>query len=261
MADGDSNNDGRPFRRIRTHLRERAVKREGDPSPPAHLGRKVGYCMAPIEHRFQPGVSGNPAGRPKGSKNRAPNILGTPLWGAILAEGNREVRLHEHGLDEAVPAKQAVLWELSNQARSGKIGAARLFLKLVETAEAKAHALQNETLEKWAEYQVQWTRELAWRKLCSSELPDPVPHPDDIVLDWVAGTVSFTGPATVEEKEEWDKMHQRLVALERAIATSELQLRKSRSPAMRDILKEEIIDNQRMRDLIVSRLGRPKTRA
>jgi hypothetical protein len=31
----------------------------------------VGYCRPPREHQFKPGQSGNPRGRPKGSRNRA----------------------------------------------------------------------------------------------------------------------------------------------------------------------------------------------
>ena len=30
---------------------------------------EVGYCRPPVHGRFQPGVSGNPSGRPKGSQN------------------------------------------------------------------------------------------------------------------------------------------------------------------------------------------------
>ena len=30
---------------------------------------EVGYCKPPVHSRFQPGTSGNPSGRPKGSQN------------------------------------------------------------------------------------------------------------------------------------------------------------------------------------------------
>lgn len=30
---------------------------------------KIGYCQPPAKYRFKPGQSGNPNGRPKGSKN------------------------------------------------------------------------------------------------------------------------------------------------------------------------------------------------
>lgn len=30
---------------------------------------EIGYCRPPVHSRFQPGVSGNPSGRPRGSQN------------------------------------------------------------------------------------------------------------------------------------------------------------------------------------------------
>jgi hypothetical protein len=32
-------------------------------------GYEIGYCRPPVHTRFQPGVSGNPSGRPRGSQN------------------------------------------------------------------------------------------------------------------------------------------------------------------------------------------------
>lgn len=36
---------------------------------------KVGYCNPPIHTRFKPGQSGNPSGRPKGSKNFSTQMM------------------------------------------------------------------------------------------------------------------------------------------------------------------------------------------
>ena len=37
-------------------------------------------------------------------------------------------------------------------------------------------------------------------------LPDPIPHPDDILLDFENDTVRIVGPLTKEEKAERDEM-------------------------------------------------------
>jgi hypothetical protein len=49
------------------------------------------------------------------------------------------------------------------------------------------------------EYKQTWQKELERRKRLGLKLPDPVPHPDDIVVDVRRMTVSFNGPMTAAE--------------------------------------------------------------
>jgi hypothetical protein len=39
--------------------------------------------------------------------------------------------------------------------------------------------------------------------------PQPVPHPDDIILDFVKGEAKVCGPMTIQDKVEWDRLLQR----------------------------------------------------
>jgi Family of unknown function (DUF5681) len=50
---------------------------------------KTGYGRPPIEHRFKPGQSGNPRGRPKGKKNEA-TILHELLNRKITVRGHTD---------------------------------------------------------------------------------------------------------------------------------------------------------------------------
>jgi hypothetical protein len=55
-------------------------------------------------------------------------------------------------------------------------------------------------------YKVEWEKELRRReRLGITDLPEPLPHPDDIIIDMNEGTARVVGPATKEEKAEYDE--------------------------------------------------------
>ena len=55
------------------------------------------------------------------------------------------------------------------------------------------------------EYKIKWDVELARReRLGIINAPEPLPHPDHVLIDVREGTARITGPATREEKAEWD---------------------------------------------------------
>ena len=48
-------------------------------------------------------------------------------------------------------------------------------------------------------------------------LPEPLPHPDDIVIDMKIGQVGITGPMTKEDKAEWDRIWDQVEECDRSI--------------------------------------------
>lgn len=85
---------------------------------------KVGYGKPPETSRFQKGQSGNPSGRPRGSKNTAL---------AIHRVLNRTVQATVDGKRRNVPLSEAVAMSLSQRALSGDQRAAVSLLKLASS--------------------------------------------------------------------------------------------------------------------------------
>jgi hypothetical protein len=71
---------------------------------------EVGYGKPPKEMRFMQGKSGNPKGRPKGSKNLATSFIEV---------GREEITVTEGGRTRTMTKSDAVVHQLTNKAASG----------------------------------------------------------------------------------------------------------------------------------------------
>ena len=96
--------------------------------------RDVGYGKPPRNSQFKRGQSGNPKGRPKGSRNFSTDLKAT------LEE---PIRVTNHGKSQTVSTQQAALMRLREKALGGDvraldslIGLARLYNDDDEMAEA-----------------------------------------------------------------------------------------------------------------------------
>ena len=159
----------------------------------------VGYGKPPVSTRFKPGRSGNPKGRPKGSKNSIPSLSEERIKKLIIEEAYRTIPIVENGRRISIPMMTAVLRAVAMNAARGNNRAAGLFTTLVSKTEAENHKLMRETFGSAIDYKQAWTKELARRDRLGLKLPEPVPHPDDIVLDARTMEVKFKGPMTKEE--------------------------------------------------------------
>ena len=90
--------------------------------------KSVGYGKPPQTSRFKKGVSGNPNGRPKGSRNVA----------AVFARTLREkVVISEHGERKTITKLEAAVKQFVNQAASGNLRALQMLVTFARDAETR----------------------------------------------------------------------------------------------------------------------------
>ena len=91
----------------------------------------VGYGKPPAKSRFQPGQSGNPKGRPKGSLNV------TTILMKILRE---RVVITENGSRKTITKLEAFVKQLVNKAASGDLRALPHLLPMIAVAVEQSRA-------------------------------------------------------------------------------------------------------------------------
>jgi hypothetical protein len=87
---------------------------------------EVGYGKPPKSGQFAKGKSGNPNGRPRGSKN---------LASIVLRESRQPVRVNGPGGTRTVTKLAAAVMQLGTKAAQGELRATREFLPLVQRSE------------------------------------------------------------------------------------------------------------------------------
>lgn len=87
----------------------------------------VGYAKPPVASRFAAGRSGNPRGRPKGSRNVATTLLRE--LGAV-------VTIQENGRRRKITKLEAIMKQQVNLAASGDQRSAQFVVGLVQTVES-----------------------------------------------------------------------------------------------------------------------------
>lgn len=93
---------------------------------------ELGYMKPPKSGQFKPGQSGNPKGRPKGSKNTY------KLLDEIL---NEKVQIVKNGNPIKIPKKLAMLLQAANKAAKGDLKALQILIPLMIEADNKNEEL------------------------------------------------------------------------------------------------------------------------
>ncbi len=113
----------------------------------------VGYKNPPKDSQFKKGQSGNPGGRPKGSKNKTEfhpiSKTSFEFMKMIVDMGEIEINIKKEGQMLSVSQMEALVMQLYNKAMQGDLAAAKILLeytkKSMEELEEAACRAQNVT--------------------------------------------------------------------------------------------------------------------
>lgn len=219
---------------------------------PASTAYEVGYGKPPADTRFKPGQSGNPKGRRKGAKNRPkiPELHEERMKAILMEEAYRTIKVNEGNRHVSVPMAQAVIRSLAVNAAKGNQRAQRLFTELLGGAERESRLLHDEWLDVATTYKLEWDRELDRRNRLGITGPEPLPHPDHVVINFRTGQVRIKGPMSKEEKAEFDVWVARKIMFEEELSELQTDLARETDPKMREIYQQEIVSTEKVLAII-----------
>lgn len=225
---------------------------------------EVGYGRPPKEYRFKKGQSGNPRGRVRGSRNR-PKVnteFGMrPAEEFLRQEAYRMVTLREGGELIELPAIQAVFRAMGVSALKGNRFAQRTLTELVTRLESRDAESRFELFGNAMEYKHRWSEAIKAAEEQGRPIPEPLPHPDDIILEPGSGGVRILGPQTPEQKAHYEKAISRREEAQREVSYFARKYRQAQCDATKAQFLEEWHWEQRMFDIINDSLaGRYKAK-
>lgn len=149
--------------------------------------------------------SGNPKGRPVGAFKRQFSSNVESLFDAVRRETARPITVREGAEEVEMPMIQAAFRTWMVKAVQGSARHGELVAKFAAMTENQDRRQHEQLTEQAIEYKVYWEEELERRRRRGIfNLPNPFPHPNQILIDSCTGDVSFVGPMSRQEKAEWE---------------------------------------------------------
>jgi len=155
----------------------------------------VGYGRPPKSSQFRPGQSGNPRGRPRKKESppeRLPELF--PTREAVRLEARRLIAIKDAAGRHEVTGIEAVVRAQYVKAMQGSVFAQREILNRQLAEDERRYQERKANFNFWHDYQTDARSRMEAARRAGKIEPDPLPHPDDIDLDWETLGVRFRGP-------------------------------------------------------------------
>ncbi len=165
----------------------------------------------------------------------------------VLDEAYRDITVRDGARNVTIPMVQAVIRSMAVNAAKGQHRAQRLFAELLASVENSRKLLHDEYFDKALTYKLEWEKELERRKqLNITDLPDPLPHPDQIRIDMREGTIRMIGPMTKEDKVWFEQWEERKPQITNAVEALKENLKMEADPAERADIEKHIRLGEKM---------------
>jgi hypothetical protein len=216
---------------------------------------EIGFRKPPAKSRFKPGSSGNPKGRPLGSKNKTSLKEETKLSDIIFEIANQKISVQEKDKKVNITMAEAMVRSLAIKAVKGDTRSQKIFLNLKDKVDEKREKEINDTVDVAFKYKVYWEETLKQWKLNRIIRDDPIPHPDDIIVDMQTGSIHMEGPMDHKEKDKWDDMVKKFADLENNIIDLQEYLNNPKNKKHRELIESDLKEETEFYNMAYNAVG------
>lgn len=213
---------------------------------------EIGYGKPPTHSRWKKGQSGNPKGRKRKVRSDF-EVLAERMKALMLQEAYRPVEVEERGKKVKMPLIQAVIRRQGVTAAQGGLRATRYFMESLRSIEEENWKTYASYVKQMIDYKIDVGREFERRRKLDPSEPEPVPHPDDIIIHDRTGIVEVRGPMTKEDEVWWDRIED----TEAQIADLEEMLA---ADPKNKFLKKDLADERKLREILARAVPNYKPR-